>query len=925
MMAVNLLALLLPALPAHALAPTTELVSKNASGTQGNDSIDGPVTISDDGRYVSFITHARNLSPEPNKSNTNVYVKDRVTGALTLVNLNSSGGTGYAQDARISGNGRYVVFSSKDHGLGVIGNGAQAFVRDLQTGSLEKISVNANGEEAGLADNGEAYGAVNTAISANGRFVLFASNSTNLLPGVTPSWTGNVVYIKDRQDNTLKVASIDANGNPFYGISGAMSVVTPPDNPTVPKLCFYTSIGGGAYNLYINYGGSIDAVHTHLSNNPVVIHNIDSGCSLTSDGRYLTYSAVGSEVLPGFGTNHMDVFAADLFTNSMLTDFVDVSSGSAKANGYSRGYAVGSHYAIFESDADNLVDGDTNGQRDIFIRDVQARTTSRVSLGDQGQEANSGAGSLYQYAATPTTNRVAFASWSDNLVPGDANGMNDVFVRDFSPTPADTTPPAVTGTPDRTANANGWYNNDVTVSWSAADPAPSSGAPTTPPDTLATTEGSQVTYTSGPSCDALNNCATGSVQLSIDKTAPAISYSLSTPANSAGWNNQAVTVTFACADALSGVDVCTDPVTVGQGTTTVSGSAVDKAGNIASASVVVRVDATKPTIAYAVTSSTPKTAAGWYRTDATVTFACSDADSGLAACTAPVTLGEGANQSVTGTATDVAGNTQTVTATGVNVDKTLPLVTNEAISPNPKLTTATAVLTATVSDGLSGVNSAEYFIGSDPGEGNGATATVSGTTVTVSFNTTFAPGVYAVGVRVKDNAGNWSNAATDYLVVYDGTDSSVTGGKSFTPSVTAGDVLPGLTTGQTTKASFGLSVKYKNGVLNGNNNDFMMDYEVGNNCNKPNNTCQTFNVDSTAIDWLIVSSDAHTATVQGTAYVTVNGVVTSNPFRVEAADNVSQHGHVLVKIYAAGANPNVATPLYQASGDVSQGNVKVGN
>lgn len=88
------------------------------------------------------------------------------------------------------------------------------------------------------------------------------------------------------------------------------------------------------------------------------------------------------------------------------------------------------------------------------------------------------------------------------------------------PAPSDTTPPVVTGTPDRAANANGWYNANVSIDWHSVDPSPSSGTPTDPANTIASTQGKDVNYVSGQSCDPAGNCATGSIKLSIDKTAP---------------------------------------------------------------------------------------------------------------------------------------------------------------------------------------------------------------------------------------------------------------------------------------------------------------------------------------------------------------------------------------------------------------------
>ena len=87
----------------------------------------------------------------------------------------------------------------------------------------------------------------------------------------------------------------------------------------------------------------------------------------------------------------------------------------------------------------------------------------------------------------------------------------------------DSTPPTVTGTPDRPANSVGWYNAPVTITWSVRDPAPGSGVATAPPPTLASAEGNNVTYTSGLACDGAQNCATGSLTLSIDTSSPLVS------------------------------------------------------------------------------------------------------------------------------------------------------------------------------------------------------------------------------------------------------------------------------------------------------------------------------------------------------------------------------------------------------------------
>ena len=159
----------------------------------------------------------------------------------------------------------------------------------------------------------------------------------------------------------------------------------------------------------------------------------------------------------------------------------------------------------------------------------------------------------------------------------------------------DNVPPVVTGSLNRTPNAAGWYNAPVTISWSASDPAPSSGTPTTPASTVSSTEGANVVYTSGPSCDPQGNCATGSLSLSIDQTAPVVSVA---GVSSGGLYALGAVPTASCAasDPAPGSGLV-GPATLsrtggnpdGTGTFTATCAVSDVAGNHSSASVSYRV------------------------------------------------------------------------------------------------------------------------------------------------------------------------------------------------------------------------------------------------------------------------------------------------------------------------------------------------
>jgi hypothetical protein len=169
-------------------------------------------------------------------------------------------------------------------------------------------------------------------------------------------------------------------------------------------------------------------------------------------------------------------------------------------------------------------------------------------------------------------------------------------------------------------------------------------------------------------------------------------------------------------------------------------------------------DTTAPTITPSL--SAPANAAGWHNTDVTVSFTCQD-NIAIAACSSPVTVStETAGQSIIGTATDTAGNTATAAVT-IKLDKTMPAVSSLTVTPGIILFAGTLNIAATASDALSGIARAEYYIDTDPGQGNGTTMAYNSSTgaITAAQNIPFgsmSTGQHQVYVRVQDTAGNWS-------------------------------------------------------------------------------------------------------------------------------------------------------------------------
>jgi Tol biopolymer transport system component len=151
--------------------------------------------------------------------------------------------------------------------------------------------------------------------------------------------------------------------------------------------------------------------------------------SVDGSGRYVTFFSTAGNLVPGDINATADIFLRDRVTGA--TERVDVSSSGAQANGFAQGpgsLSATGRYVVFASAASNLVPGDTNNEIDIFLRDRTAKTTRRVSLSTRGAQAKRDS---YGASVSADGRYVAFGSFAENLVPGDRNGRRDVFVRDL--------------------------------------------------------------------------------------------------------------------------------------------------------------------------------------------------------------------------------------------------------------------------------------------------------------------------------------------------------------------------------------------------------------------------------------------------------------------------------------------------------------
>jgi hypothetical protein len=290
----------------------------------------------------------------------------------------------------------------------------------------------------------------------------------------------------------------------------------------------------------------------------------------------------------------------------------------------------------------------------------------------------------------------------------------------------DATPPTIAASRSVPANGAGWNNTEVTVAYECSDTLsgidPAVGCPASQ-----VYDANGMYTASGSTADRAGNTSSASAVVKIDRDAPVITASASTPSGpyvSGTWTNEAVTVHFECSDGgqpASGLEGSCPNDVVQASNTDVSGvdvsrSVSDVAGNAATSNVInIKVDKDAPGIQ--LVGRTPANANGWNNSDVSLEWSCSDDLSGPAgAGDSAFFQYEGAGQSATGHCADNAGNTASHTVLNINIDKTNPSVL-ASLGRGPDHNgwyNAPVVVSASGTDALSGIDTCEASPYSSP-------------------------------------------------------------------------------------------------------------------------------------------------------------------------------------------------------------------
>jgi Tol biopolymer transport system component len=385
---------------------TTRVSILSDGTTQGDDRSYSP-SISSDGRYVAFESIATNLLGVGNDDNdwSDIFVHDRdadgdgiydepaeVSTVRVSVVSDETESIDPSNNPSISSDGRYVAFESGGE-LDLMAIEfllfPDVFVHDRDTdgngiydepGEVSTIRMSED------SDGNEANGASSSAsISSDGRYVAFESIADNLVAGDTSFLLGGSrdVFVRDR----------DADGDGIYDEAGAISTV-----------------------------------RVSVRSDGTEADQASAAPSISGDGRYVAFVSDATNLVANDTNGSTDVFVHDLQTGT--TTRASVDSADVEGNGISNFPSISSdgRYVAFESDATNLVADDTLGFSDVFVHDRQTGVTTRASVDLAGVEGNGNSNSPSMSADGKS---VIFQSDADNLVAGDTNTAPDIFFDDL--------------------------------------------------------------------------------------------------------------------------------------------------------------------------------------------------------------------------------------------------------------------------------------------------------------------------------------------------------------------------------------------------------------------------------------------------------------------------------------------------------------
>jgi Tol biopolymer transport system component len=370
-----------------------------------------------------------------------IFVYDRDNGTLERVSMGPGGrqANGDSQRPTLSTDGRYVAYWSAADNLvdNDLNRVTDCFVSDRQTHETIRVDVGPGDVQA----NGECARPV---ISGDGNLVAFESAATNLekptvLGKSTDTNKARDVFVRDLAAKTTTRISVTTDGK-----QGAGESVRPAISADGRYVAFQSDAplqsddANKKTDIYVRDLQNNDTTRVSIGPGGVEGNGGSFSPSLSTDGRFLTYWSNASDLVPGDTNKTGDIFVFD--RNDGSTARVSLGSGEVQGDGMSSDPSISpdGRYVTFWSGATNLVPDDTNGKRDIFLVDREQGAITRVSVADDGAQAD---GDSFSPNVGGGAGMVAFDSAARTLVAGDHKTKgSDVFLHAEDSAPSATQP-----------------------------------------------------------------------------------------------------------------------------------------------------------------------------------------------------------------------------------------------------------------------------------------------------------------------------------------------------------------------------------------------------------------------------------------------------------------------------------------------------
>jgi Tol biopolymer transport system component len=406
-----------------------ERVSVGPAGVEANQDSAFVGGVARDGQRVVFVSTATNLVAGDTNGVQDVFLRDLAANATVRLSANAGGTQANLACGAptLSADGQWSAFSSRATNLvPADANGLEdVFLKHVASGAVVLASV----DSFGAAGNGSSR---MPSLSADGRYVAFASLASNLVPGDTnATWD---VFVHDRVTGATVRASVDS-----LGVEGNAE-------SSAPALA-----GCGCCVAFTSSASNLVTVDTNLSSD-VFVHDLASGTTtcaslglggipaflgaqrafLSADASLVGFDSASNDLVAGDTNLANDVFVLERWNGTLTRASVATGGGEGDHMSLAGALSGDGRFVTFTSLASNLVPGDTNLKQDVFVHERATGQTTRVSQSAGGNEGNqSSSGSALSFDGR----FVVFSSYASNLVASDTNGVGDVFRVDRGPQP----------------------------------------------------------------------------------------------------------------------------------------------------------------------------------------------------------------------------------------------------------------------------------------------------------------------------------------------------------------------------------------------------------------------------------------------------------------------------------------------------------